>query len=61
MLAIYSDIDERIWGKLDNFLKYVKHIEEEMMEDVGKMYLGDKVLLNITKCEVELAGVIKKI
>lgn len=35
---------------LDNFLKYVQYMEEEMAKDIGKLYIGDKVMMDISKC-----------
>lgn len=39
----------------------MKFVEEEMMRDVGKVYLGDRVMLDIEKCEQEFQAIQTKI
>lgn len=39
--------DEELWGLLDQFKTYVRAIEQEMLENLSKLYIGKSVVFNI--------------
>ncbi len=45
-LALYSQ-DEQLWQILDEFKKYAKVVELQMLESMSKMYIGKNVMFDI--------------
>ena len=43
-------VDDVVWSKLDTFVKCLRYLEEEMGRDVGKMWVGEGVGVDLGKC-----------
>lgn len=52
-LSCYSK-DSSAWELMDSFLNYASFIEEDLMDNISKLYLGKKMMVDIGAVEDEL-------
>lgn len=46
--------DSEVWELMDLFGNYCKAVERDLMDNISKLYLGKKVMLDIGAVEEEL-------
>ena len=49
-LALYGS-DEQLWEVLEEFKKYAKVVELQMLENMSKIYIGKNVMFDIEEVE----------
>ena len=55
-LALYGS-DEQLWEVLEEFKKYAKVVELQMLENMSKIYIGKNVMFDIEEVEKGLVEI----